>query len=690
MYSKESVVLNKLKKYELTKIWLNKNQEIFNQPKHISYEIIAKKVFEIMDISSFGIWKLNLNRTLIQEDITFHKTGVTTRKRELTKAAFPKYFDMLLKESVIVLNTHELEKGPLSSLYENYLIPNQVESLLDAPIYIDGNLYGVLCFESKGKVEWDLVDQFFIQVCADFIGRITELMKRKSFERTLGYRVLKLEEALGRKLQEIDMANESFDYALEGAAVARWTWIPNEPEYIVNDNWYKLMGYDPQEFAPNLENFQKILHPDDLLHFDDLVLSMERKEKVLEFRHRLKCKNGNYQWFLDRAKLTIKDGSTYYHGFKVNISPIVELENNIKISQKHLESILESLPIPVALIDKNLNYVTYSEKWVDEWTSSIAPEIKVGGPCIVPEQPRYEEMVETLNSVLNGEVFNVDETLADLGPHRKLWLRWSAQPWRLLNGEIAGIILVVENINEKKVAQINLNQASKLTALGEMASGIAHEVNNPLGIIKGYIDLLKRQIQKKSLSQESLIASLDKIDITIGRISSIVSGMRKFSRESINDEKVPYSLDLIIKETFDICREKFSNHGVKLEIDTHTNPAIVFCRPVEISQVILNLLTNSFHAISHQQYPWINITFRDTDSDYIIDIIDSGEGISTNVAENMFNPFFTTKEVGVGTGLGLSISKGIIEEHFGTLQYDSSKLNTCFTVKLPKMSKVDN
>jgi C4-dicarboxylate-specific signal transduction histidine kinase len=289
-----------------------------------------------------------------------------------------------------------------------------------------------------------------------------------------------------------------------------------------------------------------------------------------------------------------------------------------------------------------------------------------------------------MERVLKGENAGQEDELVDVGDGKQFWIRWAMRPWVDARGEIGGIIFLAEDISKRKEAEMYLTQSSKLSALGEMAGGIAHEINNPLSIIKGYVDLLKRHSLRNTLSPVILDQYITKIDQTVSRISKIVAGMRKFSRESSKDEKVHYSIRKIIEETLDICQEKINNHGTIINIEYPKHLIEVYCRPVEVSQVLLNLINNSFQAISASHHSWINITSYETDNSVSIKIVDSGKSIPSEIKAKLFQPFFTTKEIGVGTGLGLSISRGIIEEHGGKLYLKEGEPNTTFIVELPK------
>lgn len=225
-------------------------------------------------------------------------------------------------------------------------------------------------------------------------------------------------------------------------------------------------------------------------------------------------------------------------------------------------------------------------------------------------------------------------------------------------------------------------QKAKLTSLGEMAGGVAHEINNPLAIISGKIALLIKTIEKGQYEAEEFKNSLQKISQTTDRIAKIVRSLKTFSRTNEHDPFVATSLRDIIDQTLEICQEKFKNTPVSLKV--HDIPDVkINCRESQIVQVLLNLLGNALDAVEKLDEKWIEISVIKTSEDSIvIRVTDSGQGISENIASNIMQPFFTTKDVGKGTGLGLSISKGIIDDHNGKLYLDKNSPNTCFVIEM--------
>jgi len=225
--------------------------------------------------------------------------------------------------------------------------------------------------------------------------------------------------------------------------------------------------------------------------------------------------------------------------------------------------------------------------------------------------------------------------------------------------------------------------ASKLSALGEMSSGIAHEINNPLAIIGAAASVIKRKLQQQPPDLEQAIKKTDTIVLTVERISKIIKGLRTFSREADRDPYEKTIVRNIINDTLELCQARFINHGIDLrkkEIDVSFN---IECRPTQIAQILLNLLNNSFDAILGTNSPWVEIGVEKKGGNIDIFLIDSGEGIPKKVLDKIMNPFFTTKEPGKGTGLGLSISAGIAKQHGGKLFVDQSCVNTKFVLSIP-------
>jgi signal transduction histidine kinase len=254
-------------------------------------------------------------------------------------------------------------------------------------------------------------------------------------------------------------------------------------------------------------------------------------------------------------------------------------------------------------------------------------------------------------------------------------------------GELVRMVGANWDITEVRENEVKLMQASKMSTLGEMSSGIAHEINNPLAIITGKVYKAKKALSENDFNREDVLNSLESIEKTTHRIVKIIQGLRSFSRDDSLDPFEIRPIRTLVEETLAFCSSRFSGKNIKIDWDD-ISPEIQFeCRPSQIQQVLLNLLNNSFDAILELPEKWIRITVDETEKDVILEITDSGPGLPPYVKEKIFEPFFTTKPTGQGTGLGMSISHGIVKSHKGQLLIDEKNPHTCFKLIFPKSQK---
>lgn len=245
---------------------------------------------------------------------------------------------------------------------------------------------------------------------------------------------------------------------------------------------------------------------------------------------------------------------------------------------------------------------------------------------------------------------------------------------------------VIEDITDKREMEAAVVQADKLAAIGLLASGIAHEINNPLGILSIYSEDLKDRMEEEDVDQ--LVRSgeihkyLETIDKQIFRCKTIITHLLKFSRkssETYENTDVHQSMEEIVN----LLRHEIRKKQVKMITNYEASYPMVLAGAGEIQQVLLNLITNALDAVSAADT--IQVYTKETQQQQLmIEIADSGEGIAEGDLTRIFDPFFTTKPEGKGTGLGLSICYGIIKRLGGDIQIQSQLgLGTTVTVWLP-------
>ena len=274
-----------------------------------------------------------------------------------------------------------------------------------------------------------------------------------------------------------------------------------------------------------------------------------------------------------------------------------------------------------------------------------------------------------------------------------------------------GAVIRMDNITDRVQMESAMVQTEKMSSVGSLAAGMAHEINNPLGaILQGSQNVIRRldpevpanqkvaddlkvdlALLNKYLEKRRIFRFMDGIKEAGERAAKIVANLLQFSRKT-NANKLACSLEAIVDKSIELARtdydlkKKTDFRRVQIDTDYEENLPEIHACAMEIEQVVLNLLKNAGQAMKEIEHaPQIKINMRSENNFVILDIIDNGPGMPNSVKKRIFEPFFTTKPVGEGTGLGLSVSYGIIvESHQGEMLVDSTEgVGTHFTLKLP-------
>lgn len=226
-------------------------------------------------------------------------------------------------------------------------------------------------------------------------------------------------------------------------------------------------------------------------------------------------------------------------------------------------------------------------------------------------------------------------------------------------------------------------QVSKSAALGEMAGGLSHEINNSLQVILISLQHIERDLKKKNLIEQSNERKFQNITNSIEKISSIIDGLKVFSRQMEPSAKEDVSLKTIIERSMNYCFEMVKAHHIQIHVDPIPDVSI-HSHPMQITQIIFSLIKNAFDALEHQPTERIiRIRFKQSEDHVAISISNNGPKISDDIKAKLFQPFVTTKDIGEATGLSLSIAQGIAKDHEGTISFDEENDWTTFALNLP-------
>lgn len=268
-----------------------------------------------------------------------------------------------------------------------------------------------------------------------------------------------------------------------------------------------------------------------------------------------------------------------------------------------------------------------------------------------------------------------------------LQIEWFNTTLKDGNGEISGTLSVGQNITERLKLQAQIIQSSKLATLGEMATGIAHELNQPLGIIGFAAENLNKRMAKGNLDLEYTSGKVERVLDQVHRATKIIDHMRIFGRKPDTNAKPVYLPDAV-DGVMTLIGQQLKQVGINVESEVPDDLPTLTGHRVQIEQVLLNLINNARDAIltaPQEGKKDISITgrFDSARETIILTVSDTGGGINPEHMDRIFEPFFTTKEINKGTGLGLSISYGIVSEMGGRLSAENIGEGASFTLELP-------
>jgi len=258
------------------------------------------------------------------------------------------------------------------------------------------------------------------------------------------------------------------------------------------------------------------------------------------------------------------------------------------------------------------------------------------------------------------------------------------------SGSKAGFWLVVTDVTDMRAKEASLNQASKMATLGEMSTGMAHELNQPLNVIRLTMENVRRKLERGGIEPEALLSKFDRIDDQVNRASKLVSLMRTFGRVAPAAFE-PFDIIKSVHRAIDLMQEQLRLSQIQIAADLPNNsPALVKGSSTQFEQVLINLISNARDAIKMNNATGgiIDIGFKVEGNAYIISVEDMGGGLAPEAIDRVFEPFFTTKPVGQGTGLGGAISYGIIKDMDGTISARNTNLGALFEIRLPKFDSV--
>ncbi|MDY6792476.1 MAG: PAS domain S-box protein [Thermodesulfobacteriota bacterium] len=369
----------------------------------------------------------------------------------------------------------------------------------------------------------------------------------------------------------------------------------------------------------------------------------------------------------------------------LDITSRKQLEEKLKQSEKKYHDIFSNMPDPVFVLDADTFKILDCNDMVEDVYGYSKDEMLNESFLRLFKEEEKDQYASRLKT---SAVINRAKCMNKNGGTLFISVRISAS-----ESEGQKVLLVTTpDITKRLETEQQLIQAGKMATLGEMSTGVAHELNQPLSVIKTASSFFIKKIRKKERIKDDILLSLsEEIDSHVDRAAKIINHMREFGRKS-DIKLVKVQVNDVIKRSFEMFSQQLRVRGIDVAWDINEDLPMIMANPDRLEQVFINLLVNARDAIEEK---WklnlrkndsgkITLITRAEEKRVVTEVCDTGLGIPAAISDKIFEPFFTTKEVGEGTGLGLSISYGIIKECGGTITVASSKeKGTCFTIAFP-------
>ena len=344
----------------------------------------------------------------------------------------------------------------------------------------------------------------------------------------------------------------------------------------------------------------------------------------------------------------------------------------LKETKDYLENLLEAANDVIYTLNPE-GIITYVNKKVEDWGYKKGELI--GKPFLTILSRRHQG--ERFRSVLTEGIRHTYEVevIDKFGEIKYAVL--SISPLRGGEGKLTGVLGIANDITERKRLEQQVVQAEKMSAVGQLAAGIAHEVNNPIGGILNCLYNLRRHKISKEREEEYLKSMEDGIH----RVQRTVDQLLDFSQQH-EPELTVVDINNLVEEVLFLINYAIANYGITLEKELDLGLPKLMIDHHKMGQVVMNIMLNSIQAIKDKGK--ISVKTFHEDGWCCIDITDNGTGIPPHILPKIFDPFFTTKDVGKGTGLGLAVSLGIVEKHAGRIDVKTQEgKGTTFIIRLP-------
>ncbi len=471
---------------------------------------------------------------------------------------------------------------------------------------------------------------------------------------------------------------ELFDNIQEGVFFA----TPAGRFIEVNDALVRMFSYNRREDLLQVDIRTQVCFS--VRQYEDFTRQMREQGAVRNHEQTLRRADGSSVHVLINA-FAVRDAQDQilqYRGVMLDISGLRTFQSELQRERDFSGKILNNTQSLILVADTN-GHVSYANR---RWYEMGYEQHQLLGRAMedLVAAPRRQALREAFATTLTGQQVDNLELQIMRGEGRVGHFAVNLSPMRDEQGNISSIVVVMSDITDAASLQAKLLHAEKMAAVGQLVSGVAHEVNNPLTAILGFADLLMENPEVPETARKDLRVILQEAQ----RTKQIVQNLLSFARQ-MPPQRKPVQLNTIVRNTVQLRAYDFHSRGVDVVEHLDQRLRMVMGDSHQLQQVFLNILNNAYDAVRDTgRLARIEITTVNLDQSVEVTFRDNGQGISS--PERIFDPFFTTKEIGKGTGLGLSICYGIVREHGGEIlcQNNADGQGATFVVRLPAVSEL--
>jgi PAS domain S-box-containing protein len=497
--------------------------------------------------------------------------------------------------------------------------------------------------------------------------------------------------------RELGEEERRLDLAAQAGGMGMWRWDVANDQVWMNEKGRSLFGFGPQD-KPNAERFRSRIHSEDREAVRAVAAKALPVGADYKTEYRVVLPDGAIRWLHSRGRVELgADGKPCrVHGVSFDVTERKLSEQALLESEMRFRTVADAAPVLIWMAGPDKLCTFFNKGWLDFTGRKLEQELGNGWA----EGVHREDFDRCLNIYKNSfdarQPFTMEYRLRrNDGEYR--WVLDSGTPRFSDDGAFLGYIGSCIDIAERKQAELNhqrqnmeLARVGRVALMGELAASLAHEVNNPIGAMVANASAAQRLIAAGKLETEELNELLADIVADGRRAGEIVQGIRNMVRKG-KERRSSIEINDTIQDLLRIIHAEAVGRDVTVVTEIDWEGCRVMADRVQLLQVLLNLTMNGFEAMSvirSNARRLIIRTGRNENGEICISVRDSGPGFPGGLAEQLFEPFFSTKAE--GTGMGLAIARSIIEAHGGTLSGENCEDGgACFIVRLPQ-AKEDN